>query len=158
MVELLLLSCACLSGTIAARAWLRPLSANEDGFSGVTGGSTISDTVDAEELADMSAQVVEQDPFRLERHPSGVPFLSEPENQIETQKPQQPPRPALAVSGIVGGPPWIAILTGVPGRAGAAVVREGDSFADLVVRSVSQHGVVVSAPDTVWRLVMRRQQ
>jgi hypothetical protein len=66
-------------------------------------------------------------------------------------------RPPLAVSGMVG-PPWAAVLEGVPGQDHGVLVRGGERFGDLRVRSVSPAAVVVSSPDTTWRLTLRRWQ
>jgi hypothetical protein len=101
--------------------------------------------------------VVAHDPFRLERRPASVAYGPETENAANAPPPPpRPPRPALAVGGIVGGPGhWAALLEGVPGRDGGVLVRRGDRLGDLLVRAVGRDTVVVSAPDTTWRLAVR---
>lgn len=89
--------------------------------------------------------------FRLERSPVAAPAT---EPAVVT-----PPirfRPALVLAGVVGGPPWSALLEGIPGREGPWVARAGDKLGELTVRHVAKDSVVVSAPDTTWRLTLRR--
>lgn len=67
-------------------------------------------------------------------------------------------RPALVLSGVVGGPPWSAVIEGVPGREGPWVARAGDRFGELTVKRVARDTVVIVASDTTWRLTLRRFQ
>jgi hypothetical protein len=62
---------------------------------------------------------------------------------------------ALRVTGI-SGPPWEALVEGIPGKQGAVVVRPGDRVEDLRIRSISQDLVVVQGRDTTWRLQIKR--
>lgn len=106
------------------------------------------DTLDAWESA-----IVDGDLFRASRAPSPVAFA----NAIEgaPPPPPKPPRPPLSVTGIIG-PPWEAIVEGVPGRDGGVVVRRGDVIGELQVRSVRRDTVVIQGADTAWRLPLRR--
>ncbi|MBX6330548.1 MAG: hypothetical protein IRY91_01740, partial [Gemmatimonadaceae bacterium] len=70
--------------------------------------------------------------------------------------PPAPPKPALALAGLVGGPPWAALLDGVPGRDGTVLVHVGDTLGPLRVRSVSAAGVTISGMDTTWHLTLKR--
>ncbi|CAA9368229.1 MAG: hypothetical protein AVDCRST_MAG68-5176 [uncultured Gemmatimonadetes bacterium] len=63
--------------------------------------------------------------------------------------------PQLRVTGI-SGPPWEALMEGLPERQGAVVVREGDRFGGLRIRSISQDLVVVQGPDGTRRLQIQR--
>jgi hypothetical protein len=114
--------------------------------------------VPAARLEAAAAAVTGGNPFRLDRIPAPVGF-NQPGGMmpgIPDYTPPPPPRPQLAVTGIVG-PPWQAVLEGVPGREGAGVVvRRGDVLGELRVRDVTATTVVVSAPDTTWRLTVRR--
>ena len=100
------------------------------------------------------AALVATDPFRAARHPSPVAY--KPELEGAPPPPPRAPRPALAVSGIIGGPPWSAVLEGIPGREGGAVVRGGDTLGGLRVRQVTRDTVVITGMDTTWRLIVRR--
>jgi hypothetical protein len=107
-------------------------------------------------LAEAGGEVVRTNPFRLDRTPAPIGFQSEPGPAFhEEYRPPPPPRPPLRVTGIVG-PPWRALLTGVPDRQGSVLVAAGDQVGDLRVRSVTRETVVVQAPDTTWRLSIQR--
>lgn len=108
-------------------------------------------SVDANSAANT---LIATDPFRTARHPSPVAYR--PELEGAPTLPSRLPRPALAVSGIVGGPPWSAVLEGVPGRGGGAVVQAGDTLGGLRVRAVRPDTVVITGMDTTWRLTVRQ--
>jgi hypothetical protein len=59
------------------------------------------------------------------------------------------------VTGIFG-PPWQAVVEGIPGREGGVVVREGEVLGELRVRSIKRDTVVVVGFDTTWALAVRR--
>jgi hypothetical protein len=92
-----------------------------------------------------------RNPFRLDRSPAPVAPPSDP---LGGQVAPPPFRPSLALSGITG-PPWAAVLEGVPEHENGVVVRGGERFGELQVRSVARGGVVVSSSDTTWRLTLR---
>jgi hypothetical protein len=114
--------------------------------------------VPAARLAAAARDVMGGNPFRLDRAPAPIGFAQPtagPYAAPPSYEPPPPPRPQLAVSGIMG-PPWQAVLEGVPGREGGVLVRKGDVLGELRIRDVTQTVVVVSAPDTTWRLSVRR--
>lgn len=99
---------------------------------------------------DAAARVVAQtDPFRLDRRPSSVPYRPDLEG---VAPPPKPPKPALALEGLVGN---AALIDGVPGRSTTAIVHAGDTLGGLRIRRIGRDTVVVSAPDTTWRLTLR---
>ncbi|MFL5560838.1 MAG: hypothetical protein ACJ79K_05105 [Gemmatimonadaceae bacterium] len=106
------------------------------------------------EIDDAAAALPETDPFRAARHPSPVPYT--PNQEGAPPPPPHAPVPALSVSGIIGGPPWAAVLEGIPGRQGSIVVHPGDTLGGLRVRSVKRDSVVITGVDTTWRLIVRR--
>lgn len=116
-----------------------------------------------EALAAAGRTVAGGNPFRLDRVPApigfrqpGAPGFPGMPGEPPPYAPPPPPRPQLAVSGIVG-PPWQALLEGVPGREGSAVaVKRGDVLGELRIREVTRTTVVVSSPDTTWRLTVRK--
>jgi hypothetical protein len=105
-------------------------------------------------LVAASEAFVARDPFRLERKPSGVAYS--PALEGAPPPPPRPPRPALAVAGILGGPPWEALLEGIPGREGSALVRRGDTLGGLRIRSITRDTVRITGMDTAWALTIRR--
>lgn len=66
-----------------------------------------------------------------------------------------PAKPRLVLVGIIGGPPWTAIVDGLPGHDGGYVVSAGESIEGLTVRSVRRDGATVSGMDTIWTLRVR---
>jgi hypothetical protein len=61
---------------------------------------------------------------------------------------------AVKVKAIVGGPPWIAVLSGLPGVSGDRVVRIGDRFDAIQVRDISATTVEIAAPDSLRRFTL----
>jgi hypothetical protein len=111
-------------------------------------------------LGQAARAIAASDPFRLDRRPSAVAFSAAPDAVngmmvMPPPPPPPPPRPQLSVSGIVG-PPWTALLDGVPGRDGPVLVRTGDQVDVLRIRQVGPREVVVAGMDTTWRLTIKR--
>ncbi len=102
------------------------------------------------------ARIVASDPFRIARRPASVSFATEQIGVPAAPPPPRPPRPQLALAGILGGPPWEALLEGLPDRPSATLVRAGDVFGGLKVRAVMRDTVIVQGADTVWKLTMKR--
>lgn len=107
-------------------------------------------------LAAAAERVAKTDPFRMERTPARVAYTPKLENAPAVPPIPAPPRPPLAVAGIIGGPPWAALLDGVPGRSGSVVVHAGDTLGGLRVRVVRAALVIVSGADTTWRLTLKQ--
>lgn len=109
--------------------------------------------IPADSLSALANRIAGADPFRLTRRPSPIAFGAAPENA--TPLPPKAPKPPLALSGTIGGPPWIAVMDGVPGHEQSIAVRAGDTLAGLSVRSVTHDRIVVVGFDTTWRLTVR---
>jgi hypothetical protein len=106
-----------------------------------------------EALVAAATHIVQGDPFRLERTPSPFGFGQRPAPEA-VSVPTTETRPVLSVQGIIG-PPWRAVVEGIPGQGQAVVVRGGESFGALEIRSITRDRVVIAGPDTVWRLSVR---
>ena len=103
--------------------------------------------IEAEELT------IANDPFRLSNTPPDVRFDSRDDAPAGARVVAfVAPRPSLALKGIIGGPPWQAVIDGVPGQPPGVVVREGERFDKLVVRAVTRDSVIIQGPDTSWVL------
>ena len=115
--------------------------------------------LDADSLAAHEAMIIENDVFRLANRPSSVPYTLAPLPNVERAAPPRPVRPNLTLRAVMGGPPWLAVVDGLPGGVGDGVtVRAGDTFDKLVIRSVGRDTVVVQAPDTTWKLTIPRRR
>lgn len=109
------------------------------------------DSIDAAAIA-----TSDHDPFRLTHEPSEVPYTAE---HVNAPPPTPPRLPPLTLSGIIG-PPWVALLEGVPGHLGSLIAAQGDTvsrapLAVLVLRRVSRDTAVLAAADTTWKLTVR---
>lgn len=69
-----------------------------------------------------------------------------------TARPPDPPKPQLALVGLVLGKLRTALLTGVPGNAGTRLMSTGDTAGGIRVRSISANQVLVAGYDTTWIL------
>lgn len=155
--ELMLWSVALLAtvGGVGG-AWLSRVEPDSVPIQTISPPAPLPRMFDAESLEAAALKVIESDPFRLDRRPPSVAFGAQPA-QVEVQPAAEPPpRPTLALTGIIGGPPWQAIVEGVPGRDGAVLVRGGDVLGNLRIRTIGPDGVVVEGLDTVWTLTLRR--
>jgi len=119
-----------------------------------TRGWSMLELSDAEDTSnagdDRFEKIVNRDPFRLARHPSPTPFQAESGNGMIAAP--QVVRPNLVLNGVVGGPPWSAVITGLVGRDGNVVVRQGETFGPLRIQSITRDGVVIQGLDTTWHL------
>jgi len=99
--------------------------------------------------------VVAVNPFRLDRSPAPLRFR--PGASIAAPglvpSPSMVTRPVLLLRAIAG-PPWEAVVEGIPGRNEPVVLREGDRMGDLLIRAIGRDTVVVSGMDTTWYLTL----
>ncbi len=91
--------------------------------------------------------------FRASRRPSSVAY--DPQRAVAPVESNQPPKPALALVGIVAGPEPSAVIEGFPGVEGSRVVRAGDVVSALRVKRVEGDRVVIVGMDTTWVLKVR---
>ena len=105
-------------------------------------------------LRESAEGIVARDPFRLDRVPADVRFDPDP----APAPPEAPPRPSVVAPVLRGitGPPWQALLEGLPGHERAVVARVGSVFGELVVSHIGRDTVIVQAPDTSFTLTVRR--
>jgi hypothetical protein len=61
----------------------------------------------------------------------------------------------LVLAGVIG-PPWQALIEGIPGHPGAVVLRQGQRIEDMRVISITRDRAVVQGADTTWRLTLKR--
>lgn len=156
-IEALLWGAAVLMAAVAAVAagGTRPTAESTQPL-GWTAVTPEPQPFDAGALTEAAAAIAATDPFRLERQASRVPYGAQPTPPEMPHSPPPPPRPALSVSGIIGGPPWEAIIEGVPGRDGGVLVSVGQLLGELRIRAIHRDTVIVEGPDTMWILTLRR--
>ena len=153
-----LLWCAVAAGPVTSYALLK-IDPGE-------GNSAITITMSAppdvraparDSIALAGAVLVRGNPFRFDRKPSAVPY--QPELEGAPPPPPaapKPPKPVLVLRGIVGGPPWDAMVEGIPDRQGPVLVRRGDTLGGLTIRAIRRDTVIIQGADTTWRLTIKR--
>lgn len=108
-----------------------------------------SDSLD-DSLADAEDFTVFNDPFRLANAPSGVRFDAKGDRPA-AQLAVVASRPHLSLKAIIG-PPWQAVVDGIPGQPAGTMVRTGARFDKLVARVVTRDSVIIQGADTTWIL------
>jgi len=107
-------------------------------------------------LAVLTSRIVGNDPFRLDRKPADVAYGATPDSIANrATATAAAPRPPLVLVGIVG-PPWRALVDGVPGHDGSLVLVAGQVVAGLRVRYVTATVATISTSDTTWHLTVKR--
>jgi hypothetical protein len=101
-------------------------------------------------LADAEEFTVSNDPFRLANAPSPIRFDAK-EDRVAGPAAIAVPRPHLSLKAIVG-PPWQAVIDGIPGQPAGTMVKTGAHFDKLVARVVTGDSVIMQGADTTWVL------
>ncbi|MDB4913989.1 MAG: hypothetical protein JWM95_1633 [Gemmatimonadetes bacterium] len=101
------------------------------------------------------AVVARHNLFRSDRMAADVSTLSTPNMPMPMNAPMSN-RPRLQLRGILGGPPWDALVEGIPGHDGAVVIRVGQSLSGITVKAVRHDSAFVAGFDTTWALSLRR--
>lgn len=152
VLESTVLGAAAVMLAIAALRWQRPTS-SETALAPVAVTRTVTLPAADSLLARAEEMTVANDPFRLSNTPPEVRFDPRDEGGNGARAVAViPSRPSFALKGIVGGPPWQAVIDGVPGQPPGVVVREGERLDKLVVRVVTRDSVIIQGPDTAWTL------
>jgi hypothetical protein len=156
MMELMLwtLAAATLAGT--ALHWLAAGSAPGPDDPPLRPPAPLVAPRESGSVASVADGIVATNPFRLDRRPADPPFAGDDAMTTEWSTEEvEPDFLALAVAAIIG-PPWEAVLEGVPGREHGVVVRPGDVLGDLVVRSVGPNTVWIESDRDSWHLELKR--
>lgn len=157
-IDVLLLSAAlAVSLGTAHRVRAAVVAAPADAVAGATTGASAAATKAgavpgfSDDTTDYATFVVENDLFRLANVPSAVRFSAATEGTGATQPAMV--RPQLTVKAIIGGPPWQAMVDGIPGAA-STIVRSGQVVGPLTIRNVGRDTVTVQGMDTTWKLTL----
>jgi len=145
------------AGAVRWRAAVPPVGHETTSIDVTT--ASLADSLDVV-LSESEDLIVSNDPFRLANVPASVRF--DPDAETRGAGPvtavAPPVRPTMTLKAIVGGPPWQAIVDGIPGQPQGTLVRAGSAFDKLVAQSVTRDSVVMRGPDTTWVLSFRRRQ
>jgi hypothetical protein len=105
-------------------------------------------------LGALAATIQAQNPFRIGRTPSDVrfdPMEPVPMNAESTDS-VIISRPALILVGILGGPPWNALVDGIPEHHGSVLLRLGEQAGGIRFDQIRGDTVVLAGHDTTWTL------
>jgi hypothetical protein len=117
------------------------------------GAATPGEALDS--IADLA---MERTPFRADRRPAQVAYDPDaPEMGVPggAPPPPLPPKPALAVSGIVWGREPEAVVEGLPGAEGPQLMRRGQEIGGVRVTRIRRDQVTLVGFDTTWTLEVR---
>ena len=109
--------------------------------------------IDTAGLGHAAGRIRDHDPFRVARRPADVRFSP----WGVPNRPEQAPRirPMLALAGIIGGPPWSALVEGIPGRESGVLLNVGEESNGIRLTAVRGDTVLLSGFDTTWTLTPR---
>jgi hypothetical protein len=96
---------------------------------------------------------IANDPFRLSNSP---PDINAASGGPKVVAPPRAARPLLVLKAITGGPPWQAIVAGIPGQSGDAIVASGAALGALTVQTITRDTVIIRSSDTTWILSLKR--
>ena len=154
-----LLAVAAACSVLASLRWRSALPAVVPSASRVPAPPAEVPVVTDSALADAESLIVENDPFRLANVPARVEYDPRVDGAPANSHLPSPARarPSFVLRAIVGGPPWQAVIDGIPAQPPGSVVRAGATFDRLVVRAVTRDSVVIQGPDTTWVLAFGRR-
>lgn len=117
-------------------------------------------TLSSRLASDSTATAFEgRDPFRIANQPARARYSSVSNEQtITAPAVVHEARPTMTLRAIAGGPPWQALIDGMPGQTHAALVRAGMVVDRVTIRSITRDTVVVRGIDTTWVLTFARRQ
>jgi hypothetical protein len=109
-------------------------------------------------LTASAQRIASTNPFRLSRQPAVVRLGETVPSEVAMMpaEPPPPPRPQLVLAGITGGPPWEALVEGIPGHTGAALLREGEEIAGVRAIRITADSAALRGADTAWTLALKR--
>lgn len=158
VVEMLLWSAALAAVVETAAVWRQALRGQTAAAATVWPAPSPDALPAPDSLTVLTTRIVGGDAFRLDRKPAAVSYRAAGDSAIPGPPVAPPtPRPVLTLVGIVGGPPWAALVNGIPAHDGTMLVRVRDTLGGLRIAGVSGDGVTITGLDTVWHLTTKRR-
>lgn len=157
LVEMLLWS-ASLAAVVETSAVSRRVLRGQTAAAATVWPAPSPDALPApDSLTVLTTLIVGHDAFRLDRKPAAVSYRAARDSAILAPPvAPPPPKPVLTLVGVVGGPPWAALVNGIPAHDGTTLVRVRDTLGGLRIGGVSRDGVTITGLDTVWHLTTKR--
>lgn len=127
-----------LVGAVRARLTAsRLMSPQESGGGDVVPRSDAWPTADS--LIAAADAAAESDPFGT----AAVAVPNVAQTGAMPPGPMPPPRPPFILLGILGGPPWSAVVSGIPNTMGPVLLRMGDTVGGYSIARVSRDTLVL---------------
>jgi len=154
MRPLITIGAVAVIGTVIA--WATAIPESPIAESSIAPGTAAPAAVDTVALGAAATRLRQRDPFRLERKPTDVRYNPwEPVVTVAAPTAARV-RPPLTLAGLLGGPPWNALIEGIPGRENGVLLQLGDSANGVRFVALRGDTVVLAAFDTTWSLTARR--
>jgi len=118
-------------------------------------GRSISVVVSSDSLDSAEAHVLERNVFGAPQLMSGTAAAQNFSPRAPILIPPGVFRASLMIQAIAG-PPWVAVLSGIPGHNAQIVVTAGDTVGTYRIRSISTDSVIIQAPDSVIHLTFTK--
>ena len=155
-VDAILFAAAIILASGAAVVWRGTLRGEATPTASMSAFPSLPIRPRAQVLREAARVTVGSNLFRLSRLPADVRFARRVPVVAVQAAPPPRVRPRLVLKGIVGGPPWRAILDGLPGSPPGTIVATGGVFETLTIAAITRDTVVVQGADTTWRLTLSR--
>lgn len=111
---------------------------------GAVVASPLSGRLQRDSVNELLAGALRHSPFRL-GSTTAVPTVD-----AAPPLPQASAAPDIVVKAIVGGPPWQAVVQGLPGTTEERVVRVGERVSDVTILTIASESVVLRWNDSTW--------
>ena len=144
--------CGAVTGILAGGWGLRPSTEPRIAQSATTLPVLVVDLLPEDSLLTAVDHIRDEDVFRTAREPAdgaGAPLIGAVMSQPQI-------KPPLVLKGLVGGTTVQAIIEGIPGVDGAAVMRAGEAVMGIRLRAVRGDTAILVSKDTTWKLTVRR--
>jgi hypothetical protein len=102
-------------------------------------------------LDELASLTIRNNPFRISHQPSATAFGA------NSAPPQPSTRPSLSLLGLIAdGNRAIAVVGGLPGRAGEVLLTEGDTIAGLRLIGFGKDAITIKGADSTWTIRLKR--
>jgi len=137
--------------------WARPPLLENPEVANVPHFPAAARPIVADTISLAAQDIADNDPFRLSNEPATVRYDAHADGAAIAAAPAilpstPAPRPALVLRAIIGGPPWQAVIDGLPGQPPGTIVSAGTEVEHLRIASITRDSVVITGADTTWTL------
>lgn len=135
---------------------LRPATTSDASIAQLAAIAPHIPRVPTDSLEDAVSDIVDQNLFRPERVAAQETDAAPPMSGAMQTVGMPSTKPRLLLRGVLGGPPWDAIIEGIPGHDGSVVIRAGQTIDGISIRGIHRDSVFARGFDTTWTLSLGR--